>query len=115
MALSPRIELKLSQSLVMTPQLQQAIKLLQYSNIDLVDFVTEEIEKNPLLELGDNNQPATKVAENTSESSEVKPVATSDDYLNNPGGENQNAEAPQCRHEAKSAEKPDSLNTCSSK
>ncbi|VAV96815.1 RNA polymerase sigma-54 factor RpoN, partial [hydrothermal vent metagenome] len=33
MALSPRIELKLSQSLVMTPQLQQAIKLLQYSNI----------------------------------------------------------------------------------
>ncbi|NOZ67252.1 MAG: RNA polymerase factor sigma-54 [Alphaproteobacteria bacterium] len=92
MALSPRIELKLSQSLVMTPQLQQAIKLLQYSNIDLVDFVTEEIEKNPLLELGDSNQPATKVAEAAPESSEVKPVATSDDYLNNPGGENQNAE-----------------------
>jgi len=56
MALSPRLELKLSQSLVMTPQLQQAIKLLQYSNIDLVNFVTEELEKNPLLERGDTRE-----------------------------------------------------------
>ena len=101
MALSPRIELKLSQSLVMTPQLQQAIKLLQYSNIDLVDFVTQEIEKNPLLELGDNEQPESKSAdknseapyENSPESMEAKPAATSDDYLNNPGAENLNSEA----------------------
>jgi len=96
MALSPRMELKLSQSLVMTPQLQQAIKLLQYSNIELVDFVTREIEKNPLLELGDNSQTEKDRdvrPDPPGESSEAKPVATVDDYLNNPGGENQNSES----------------------
>ena len=51
MALSPRIELRQSQSLVMTPQLQQAIKLLQMSNLELADFVADEVERNPLLEL----------------------------------------------------------------
>jgi RNA polymerase sigma-54 factor len=51
MALSPRIELRQSQSLVMTPQLQQAIKLLQMSNLELADFVAATVEKNPLLEL----------------------------------------------------------------
>lgn len=53
MALSPRLELKHSQTLVMTPQLQQAIKLLQYTNLELGDFVAQEVEKNPLLEMGD--------------------------------------------------------------
>ena len=42
------------QSLVMTPQLQQAIKLLQLSNIELAEFVDAEIERNPLLEHGDS-------------------------------------------------------------
>lgn len=101
MALSPRIELKLSQSLVMTPQLQQAIKLLQYSNIDLVDFVNQEIEKNPLLELGETDQPEIKSAddnreaplENSGEQSENKPATSADDYLNNAGTENLNSEA----------------------
>ena len=51
MALSPRIELRQSQSLVMTPQLQQAIKLLQMSNLQLADYLAAEVEKNPLLEL----------------------------------------------------------------
>ena len=51
MALSPRIELRQSQSLVMTPQLQQAIKLLQMSNLELADYLAAEVEKNPLLEL----------------------------------------------------------------
>src|SRR3954452_13017637 len=37
----------------MTPQLQQAIKLLQLSNLELGEFVEAEIEKNPLLELGE--------------------------------------------------------------
>jgi RNA polymerase sigma-54 factor len=50
MALSPRLELKQGQSLVMTPQLQQAIKLLQMSNLELQAFVESELEKNPLLE-----------------------------------------------------------------
>lgn len=50
MALTPRLELRQSQSLVMTPQLQQAIKLLQLSNLDLAAFVEQELERNPLLE-----------------------------------------------------------------
>jgi RNA polymerase sigma-54 factor len=51
--LSQRLQLRQSQSLVMTPQLQQAIKLLQLSNLELSEFVEAEIEKNPLLERGD--------------------------------------------------------------
>jgi RNA polymerase sigma-54 factor len=50
MALSQRLEFRQSQSLVMTPQLMQAIKLLQLSNLDLSAFVEEELERNPLLE-----------------------------------------------------------------
>jgi len=50
MALTPRLDLRQSQSLVMTPQLQQAIKLLQLSNMELTEFVDEELEKNPMLE-----------------------------------------------------------------
>ena len=49
MALSPRLELRQGQSLVITPQLQQAIKLLQLSNIELESFVEAELERNPLL------------------------------------------------------------------
>jgi RNA polymerase sigma-54 factor len=50
MALSPKLELRQGQGLVMTPQLQQAIKLLQLSHVELVAFVEEELERNPLLE-----------------------------------------------------------------
>ena len=51
--LSQRLELRQTQALVMTPQLQQAIKMLQLSNLELADFVTAEIEENPLLERGE--------------------------------------------------------------
>lgn len=50
MSLTPRLDLRTSQSLVMTPRLQQAIKLLQMSNQELTSFVASEIEQNPLLE-----------------------------------------------------------------
>src|ERR1700731_4214948 len=50
MALTQRLEFRQSQSLVMTPQLMQAIKLVQLSNLDLSAFVEEELERNPLLE-----------------------------------------------------------------
>src|SRR5271167_4666971 len=50
MALSQRLDLRQSQSLVMTPQLQQAIKLLQLSQTELTAFVEQELESNPLLE-----------------------------------------------------------------
>lgn len=50
MGLSTKIEMRQGQQLVMTPQLQQAIKLLQFSNIELTAFVEAELERNPLLE-----------------------------------------------------------------
>ncbi|GGF46227.1 RNA polymerase sigma-54 factor 2 [Azorhizobium oxalatiphilum] len=50
MAMSPKMEFRQSQSLVMTPQLMQAIKLLQFSNLELVAYVEAELERNPLLE-----------------------------------------------------------------
>ncbi len=50
MALTPRLDLRQSQSLVMTPQLQQAIKLLQLSNLELNEYIEAELEKNPMLE-----------------------------------------------------------------
>ncbi|MBN8830371.1 MAG: RNA polymerase factor sigma-54 [Sphingomonadales bacterium] len=53
MALSPRLDLRQSQSLVMTPQLQQAIKLLALSNLELEAFIGSELERNPLLEAGE--------------------------------------------------------------
>ncbi|HEU0060822.1 MAG TPA: RNA polymerase factor sigma-54 [Hyphomicrobiaceae bacterium] len=50
MVLSPKLELRQGQQLVMTPQLQQAIRLLQLSNIELCSFIEAELERNPLLE-----------------------------------------------------------------
>jgi RNA polymerase sigma-54 factor len=50
MALSAKLELRQGQQLVMTPQLQQAIRLLQLSNLELAEFVDAELERNPLLE-----------------------------------------------------------------
>ncbi|MGZ8399812.1 MAG: RNA polymerase factor sigma-54 [Methyloceanibacter sp.] len=53
MAITTKLELRQSHSLVMTPQLQQAIKLLQLSNMELATFVEAELERNPLLERAD--------------------------------------------------------------
>ncbi|MEO1252943.1 MAG: RNA polymerase factor sigma-54 [Pseudomonadota bacterium] len=50
MALAPKLEFRQSQQLVMTPQLQQAIKLLQLSNLELSEFVASQLEENPFLE-----------------------------------------------------------------
>ena len=53
MALVPRLDIRQTQSLVMTPQLQQAIKLLALSNLEIETFVAETLESNPLLEMGE--------------------------------------------------------------
>lgn len=45
-----RLEIRQGQGLVMTPQLQQAIKLLQLSNVELAEYCEQELERNPLLE-----------------------------------------------------------------
>ena len=50
MALELKQHLKLSQQLIMTPQLQQAIKLLQLSRLELKEYITEELQSNPLLD-----------------------------------------------------------------
>src|SRR5258708_6996698 len=55
MALTQRLEIRQSHALVMTPQLMQAIKLLQLSNLDLAACVEGELERNPLLERGGEN------------------------------------------------------------
>ena len=57
MAMSTRLMMRQGQSLVMTPQLLQAIKLLQFSNLELAAFLQEEIERNPLLEAHDEAPP----------------------------------------------------------
>lgn len=62
MALGPRLDLRQSQSLVMTPQLQQAIKLLALSNLEIEAWIGEAIDANPLLELGEGAPPAPEPA-----------------------------------------------------
>lgn len=61
---SQKLDLRQSQNLVMTPQLQQAIKLLQLSNIELAEFVEEELERNPLLEKGEPESEKTENEKN---------------------------------------------------
>jgi RNA polymerase sigma-54 factor len=63
MALTQRLQLRHSQALVMTPQLMQAIKLLQLSNLDLVAYVEAELERNPLLDRGAEDERAPGEAE----------------------------------------------------
>ncbi|MBT2135590.1 RNA polymerase factor sigma-54 [Croceibacterium sp. LX-88] len=53
MALGPRLDLRQSQSLTMTPQLQQAIKLLALSNLEIEAFIGDALDNNPLLEAGE--------------------------------------------------------------
>ena len=60
MALAPRLEFRQSQSLVMTPQLMQAIKLLQLSSLDLASYVEGELEQNPLLHREDEFSDGTR-------------------------------------------------------
>ena len=54
MAITPKLEIKQSQSLLMTPQLRQAINLLQMSNLELSSVIEQELASNPLLEREDD-------------------------------------------------------------
>jgi RNA polymerase sigma-54 factor len=82
MALSQRLELKQSQSLVMTPQLMQAIKLLQLGSLDLVAYVEAELERNPLLERDEADErpivdPHASNADREPENAESRDLASS--------------------------------------
>jgi RNA polymerase sigma-54 factor len=70
MAVTQRIDLRQAQSLVMTPQLQQAIKLLELSNQDLIAYVETELEQNPLLERGEDERNAESSAGSAEDSRE---------------------------------------------
>jgi len=79
MALSPRLEFRQSQSLVMTPQLMQAIKLLQMSNLDLSAYVDNELEQNPLLHNEDEFSDGTRPEKSPDESPEPGEASASPD------------------------------------
>jgi RNA polymerase sigma-54 factor len=83
LALSPRLELRQGQSLVMTPQLQQAIKLLQMSNLELQTFVESELEKNPLLERDEKRETQGQGSETQEHdvASVMKDVASAEERL----------------------------------
>lgn len=92
MALGPRLDLRQSQSLVMTPQLQQAIKLLALSNLELETYIADEIEKNPLLDTGElsTEGPGDEPGDGSSENADVSPepgTQGSDEILSSGPGE----------------------------
>jgi RNA polymerase sigma-54 factor len=82
MALTQRLQIRQSQALVMTPQLMQAIKLLQLSNLDLVAYVEAELERNPLLDSVEDDGPTGQPA--TAEPSD-KPPAEGESWGNGDG------------------------------
>src|SRR5437899_12877114 len=65
--MQPRLDLRLSQRLIMTPQLQQAIKLLQLSRLELQEALTQQLEENPLLEEGSSELEDPETEAGTSE------------------------------------------------
>jgi RNA polymerase sigma-54 factor len=84
MALSTKLELRQGQQLVMTPQLQQAIRLLQLSNMELMQYVETELERNPLLESDESTEaPVRAEADTTPEFAkpEEAPAPADDNWL----------------------------------
>ena len=81
MVSGPRLHLKQAQTLSMTPQMQQAIKLLQMSNLELSSFIDAELEKNPLLERGENTEESA--APESRAEKEFKERQTLDDHARN--------------------------------
>jgi RNA polymerase sigma-54 factor len=81
MALELKLNLRMSQRLIMTPSLQQAIKLLQMTKLELQEEVTQELTENPLLEELQENPPEAEKGESeevaeTTEAAEVEATAT---------------------------------------
>src|SRR6478609_374966 len=88
MALGPRLDLRQTQTLAMTPQLQQAIKLLALSNLEIEAFLGEALENNPLLDAGEITSDGTAVSD-VSETPREEP--SSDELIRRGQGE---ADAP---------------------
>ena len=79
MAISAKLELRQGQQLVMTPQLQQAIRLLQLSNMELTQFVDAELERNPLLERDETAETAAKAEPQSEPQNDAKSEPADDD------------------------------------
>jgi RNA polymerase sigma-54 factor len=84
MALGPRLDLRQTQSLVMTPQLQQAIKLLAASNLEIETFIAEALEANPLL---DASAPAPDEPDRVEALEALPEGASADELMLRGGGE----------------------------
>ncbi|MDP6184321.1 MAG: RNA polymerase sigma-54 factor, partial [Gammaproteobacteria bacterium] len=84
MALSPRLNLRQTQAPVMTPQLRQAIKLLQLSNLELAAFVESELEQNPLLERTGSSGESENFASNKDRTSETTPETCNVEFEEGP-------------------------------
>ena len=91
MSISPKLEFRQSQQLVMTPQLQQAIKLLQLTNLELAEFVESQLEENPFLEREEADNVSLDDAdemrrtESAGETSDVEAVDYSSDDVESGG------------------------------
>ena len=85
MGLGPSLSIRQTQALVLTPQLQQAIKLLQLSNLELEAYIAEELSKNPLLETpageDDGEQAAPAAATEEGEGEEAAEDPGADDLI----------------------------------
>jgi RNA polymerase sigma-54 factor len=100
MAISTKLELRQTHNLVMTPQLQQAIKLLQLSNIELASFVEAELERNPLLERAEPEETVAVAGEPSGEA----PAALFQDDADGP-------ETPSLANSARSEGEPETGDT----
>lgn len=82
MALAAKLQLRQAQSLVMTPQLMQSIRLLQFTQTELERFIDEEIERNPLLERA---EPQDTIINDPEPAAEPSQAAADDDWFDNEG------------------------------
>ncbi len=78
MAIAPRMEMKQGQSLVMTPQLQQAIKILQFSSVELSEYIEQELERNPMLERVEDENSGEEITADNNDTS-VSEISISED------------------------------------
>ena len=84
MGLGPSLSIRQSQQLVLTPQLRQAIQLLQLSNMELESFIADELSKNPLLESAPNDrdeQPTGDIVPDEGDTSEAPDDPGADDLI----------------------------------
>jgi RNA polymerase sigma-54 factor len=81
MALSAKLVMRQSQSMVMTPQLLQAIKLLQLPNVELAAYIENELERNPLLERAEESEQAPHPESQAADSSGDQPTDWASDEL----------------------------------